>query len=153
MSDLNVNDRAPDFDLVDQAGQRHKLSDYRGQPVVLLFYPKDFSGVCTEEHSCMLDMMDRFNALEAQVLGISIDHHNAHAAFAAKVGITYPLLADFHPKGAVGRAYGVYMEEHGFHQRWTFVIDPEGRISFIQKNAVPEVPEIEEVVKAVMDSQ
>jgi peroxiredoxin (alkyl hydroperoxide reductase subunit C) len=153
MSDLKVNDRAPNFELVDQAGQTHDLQDYRGQPVVLMFYPKDFSGVCSEEHACVLDVMDRFNKLDAQVFGISIDHINAHAAFAEKMGIEYPLLADFHPKGQVGRSYGVYMDDKGFHQRWTFVVDPEGRISFIQKNAIPEVPEIEEILQAVVDAQ
>lgn len=152
MSHLNVNDRAPSFELMDQDGEMHKLSDYRGQPVVLIFYPMDFSGVCSEEHACVIDLMDRFNALDAQVLGISVDHRNAHAAFARHQGITYPLLADFHPKGLVGRDYGVYLPEKGFHQRWTFVIDPEGRISYIQKNAVPEVPEIEEILVAVKDS-
>jgi peroxiredoxin len=98
-------------------------------------------------------MMDRFNSLDAQVFGISIDHNAAHAAFAEKQGIEYPLLADFHPKGEVGRAYGVYSEDKGFHLRWTFVIDPEGRISFIQRNEVPEVPEIEEVLAAVIAAQ
>jgi peroxiredoxin len=149
---LAVDMRAPDFELPGHDGQTYRLSDYRGQPVVLVFYPMDFSPVCSEEHACVLDVMTRFNRLEAQVFGISVDHRWAHAAFAAQRGITYPLLADFHPKGAVGRQYGVYQDELGFHKRWTFVIDPEGRVSFIQENEVGEVPDIEEVILAVEDS-
>ncbi|HQZ69987.1 MAG: redoxin domain-containing protein [Anaerolineae bacterium] len=149
MSELNVNDRAPDFELQGQDGKPHRLSDYRGQPVVLAFYPMDFSGVCSEEHACMVEVLGRLEKLEAQVLGISVDHRHAHAAFARQLGITYPLLADFHPKGAVGRDYGVYLEDKGFHQRWIFVIDPEGRVSFVQQNAVGEVPDLEPIVAAV----
>jgi len=149
MSEPNVNDRAPDFELLGQDGKTHRLSDYRGQPVVLVFYPMDFSGVCTEEHACMVEGLARFAKLDAQILGISVDHRHAHAAFARQLGITYPLLADFHPKGAVGRDYGVYQEDKGFHRRWVFVIDPEGRVSFVQKNVTGEVPELEPIIAAV----
>lgn len=149
---LKVNDRAPQFELIDGAGETHRLRDYKGQPVVLAFYPMDFSGVCTEEHACIMDAMTRLNRLEAQVLGISIDHKNAHRAFAEKEGIEYPLLADFHPKGKVGRLYGVYLDDKGYNARTTFVIDPEGRISYIQENATPEVPEIEEIIEAVEEA-
>ncbi len=146
---LSLNDRAPEFELEGHDGQTYRLSDYRSVPVVLLFYPMDFSGVCTEEHACIIDVMSRFNRLDCQVFGISVDHNNAHAAFAAKLGIEYPLLADFHPKGEVGTLYGVYDEDLGFNRRWTFVIDPEGRIAFIQKNEVGEVPDVDEIVEAV----
>ncbi len=152
MSELKVHDRAPDFELIGHDGETYRLADYRGQPVVLMFYPMDFSAVCSEEHACMLDAMSQFNRLEAQVFGISVDHKAAHAAFVKQKGLTYPLLADFHPKGAVGRMYGVYLEEKGFHARWTFVIDPEGRVSYIQKNQVSEVPEIDDLVEAVKES-
>jgi peroxiredoxin (alkyl hydroperoxide reductase subunit C) len=150
--ELKENDRAPDFELIGGDGQTYRLSDWRGQPVVLVFYPLDFSAVCTEEHACYVDALSQFNALEAQVVGISVDSRHAHAAFAREKGITYPLLADFHPKGAVGRLYGVYSEEKGSHERWTFVIDPEGRISAIQKNGRGEVPDVEEIVRAVEES-
>jgi len=152
MSELQVLDRAPDFELMGHDGEVHRLSDYKGVPVVLVFYPMDFSAVCTEEHACFVDNLAQFNLLEAQVLGVSVDHRHAHAAFARQMSIQYPLLADFHPKGAVGRMYGVYDEEKGFHRRWTFVIDPEGRISHIQKNLVPEVPELDELIDAVKES-
>jgi peroxiredoxin len=81
-----------------------------------------------------------------------VDSHHSHRAFAAARGISYPLLADFHPKGEVGRRYGVYLDDKGYHARWTFVIDPEGRIAFIQKNGHNEVPDVDEVLAAVKET-
>jgi peroxiredoxin len=151
-TELNVTDRAPDFELKGQDGTLWRLSDLRGQTVVLVFYPQDFSGVCTEEHACFMDALEQFNKLDAVVLGISVDSHHSHRAFAQARGISYTLLADFHPKGQVGKLYGVYLEEFGYHARWTFVIDPEGRIAWIQKNIIGEVPDIEEVLEAVRET-
>jgi peroxiredoxin len=149
---LAVDQRAPDFELMGHDGLIYRLRDYRGQPVVLVFYPMDFSPVCSEEHACVMDLLERFNRLDAQVFGISVDQRWSHAAFAAQRGITYPLLADYHPKGAVGRKYGVYSEDAGHNLRCTFVVDPEGRISFVQENETGEVPDIEEIVTAVEES-
>ena len=147
-----VLDRAPDFELKGQDGQLYHLSDYRGQAVVLVFYPLDFSGVCTEELACFVDNLEHFNKVDAQVLGISVDSHHVHRAFASARGIAFPLLADFHPKGGVGKQYGVWLEDRGYHARWTYVIDPEGRIAFIQKNDINEVPDVEEVMAAVQET-
>jgi peroxiredoxin len=149
--ELQVEDRAPDFELKAQDRQMVRLSDFRGQPVVLLFYPMDFSGVCTEEMACVADNLEAFQALDAQVVGVSVDSHHCHRAFAAAKGLNYPLLADFHPKGAVGRLYGVYLDDYGYHARHTFVIDPEGRIAFIQKSDMNEVPDIDELLAAVRE--
>jgi peroxiredoxin len=151
MRALEIEDRAPDFELRGSDGQLHRLSDYRGAPVVLVFYPMDFSGVCTEELACFVDTIEAFNKLDAQVLGISVDSHHSHRAFAQMRGIVFPLLADYHPKGAVGRDYGVYLDERGYNGRVTYVVDPEGRIAFIQKNDVNEVPDVDEVVAAVRE--
>lgn len=152
MTTLSVTDRAPDFELVDGAGETHRLSDYRGQVVVLAFYPLDFSGVCTEEHACFVDNLAKFEKLDAQILGISVDSKRCHAAFAKKVGITYPLLADFHPKGEVGVRYGVYLDDYGYHGRANFVIDPDGRISFIQEMVPDDLPDFDELIEAVSES-
>ncbi len=149
---LSVDSRAPDFELEGHDGQTYRLRDYRGQPVVLVFYPLDFSPVCSEEHACLVDVLSQFNRLEAQVFGISVDHRWAHAAFAAQRGIRYPLLADFHPRGAVGRRYGVHLEDKGFHARTIFVVDPEGRVSYVQENEINEVPDIEPVLAAVKEA-
>jgi peroxiredoxin len=149
--ELRVDDRAPDFELVGGDGQTYRLSDFRGQPVVLAFYPKDFSGTCTKEHAGLVDAIEALERLDVQVLGVSVDHKDAHRAWAEQMGIGYPLLADFHPKAMVGRMYGVYNEETGFHNRWTFVIDPEGRIGHIQKSGIDEVPDVEEILAAVRE--
>jgi peroxiredoxin (alkyl hydroperoxide reductase subunit C) len=146
-----MTDRAPDFELTGDDGQIYRLSDYRGVPVVLIFYPSDFSPVCSEEHASFVDVMDRLNRTDAQVFGISVDSKWSHTAFAEKEDIEYPLLADFHPRGEVGKAYGVYLPDKGVHRRWTFVIDPEGRVAFIQQNQQGEVPDVEEIVAAVED--
>jgi peroxiredoxin len=150
-TELKVSDRAPDFELKGHDGNAYRLKGFRGQPVVLVFYALDFSGVCTEEHACFVDNLPELGKLDAQVLGISVDSHHCHRAFAQARGIPYPLLADFHPKGTVGRLYGVYLDDFGYHARWTYVIDPEGRIAFIQKNTVGEVPDVDEVVEAVRE--
>ena len=111
---IAVGQPAPDFTLKDQSQKEIKLSDYAGKRnVVLIFYPLDFSPVCTNEHACFVNDLKQFEKLDAQVLGLSVDSAWAHKAFAEKMGITYPLLADFHPKGAVADKFGVYLAEKG----------------------------------------
>jgi len=149
MSTLKVGDTAPDFTLKGHDDKDYTLSDFRGQPVVLAFYPLDFSPICSEEHACFVNEMARLNELNAQVFGISVDSVWAHKAFAEKLGITYPLLADFQPRGEVASKYGVYLENDGIAARTTFVIDPEGRIAFIQNNEILQVPDVSEIVDAL----
>lgn len=146
---LTVGDPAPDFELPDATRTPRTLSELRGKPVVLAFYPFDFSGTCSEEHACFADAMPALAEADAQVIGVSVDHVHAHKAYAEARGIDYPLLADFHPKGEVGRAYGVYYEDKGFHARTIFVIDAEGVIRFVQENEISTVPDIDEIVAAV----
>ena len=96
---LTVGAPAPEFSLKDQSQQEVKLSDFRGKkPVVLVFYPLDWSPVCTKEHACMVNDKKQFEDLDAQVLGLSVDSVWSHKAYADKMGIHYPLLADFHPE-------------------------------------------------------
>jgi peroxiredoxin len=128
------------------------LSDDRGQPVILMFYPLDFSGTCTKEHAGMCEIMPTLAPTDSVVVGVSVDSWWAHKAFAASLGITYPLLADFHPKGAVGRMYGVYNADLGSHNRWTFVIDSDGRISSIITTERDQVPDFEEIVDAAKEA-
>src|SRR3954452_12826349 len=113
---------APDFALSDQDGHIVKLEDLRGQTTVLVFYPMDFSPVCTDQ----LNVYQEVEAqLDAQLYGVSVDSAFAHKAFQQQLGITFPLLADFHPKGEVSRAYGVYIEERGHDQRALVMIGPD----------------------------
>ena len=100
---IAVNDTAPDFELPSnqldngRPGKKVKLSDFRGKPVVLAFYPLDFSPVCSNENTCFRNDLKEFEALGAQVLGISVDSVWSHSAFAKSLDLRYPLLADFHP--------------------------------------------------------
>src|SRR5579863_9701335 len=109
-----VGQTAPDFSLKDQYDKEVKLSDFAGKKrVVLIFYPLDWSPVCTKEHACFVNDMKRFEQLDAQVLGLSVDSVWSHKAYAEKMGIQYPLLADFHPRGAVAEKYGAYLADKG----------------------------------------
>jgi Fe-Mn family superoxide dismutase len=146
---LQIDDLAPDFELVDQDRQPHRLSAYRGRAVVLAFYPKDFSSTCTSEAGCILDLMGQFNDLDATVFGISVDHHDAHRAFARQQGLEYRLLADFHPKAAVGVQYGVYRDDLGFHERTTFLVGPDGRIAHIELCDLGELPDFDAILAAI----
>ena len=128
MALIEVGAVAPDFTLADQDKKKHTLSDYQGNPVVLLFYPLDFSGICSEEMTCVMDNMARFKELNAQVFGISVDSTYCHQAFANERGVEYPLLADFHPKGEVCKAYGLWLDGPGIGDRATVLIGKDGKV-------------------------
>ena len=135
---LAVGDPAPDFTLPATVGDKITLSSYRGKKnVVLMFYPLDFSGVCTMENKQCTELLPTLGSDDVQVLGISVDSLWAHKAFAAQQGITYPLLADFHPKGAVAEEYGVFLPEKGFSARTAFIIGRDGNIKDIVTSEVP----------------
>jgi peroxiredoxin len=132
MEALRPGTVAPDFSLPYAPGQRLEFRSLRGRPVVLAFYPADFSPVCTDQMALYQAVMPEFERFGAQVLGISVDGAWCHRAFARDRGIGYPLLADFEPKGAVSRAYGVYREDWGESRRALFVIDGEGVVRWSQ---------------------
>jgi peroxiredoxin len=117
---------APGFTLRSTPDQFVSLSDFRGQPVVLAFYPADWSPVCGDQMTLYNEILPEFQELGAELLGISVDGAWCHAAFARDRKLHFPLLADFHPKGAVARAYGVYRADDGVSERALFVINPEG---------------------------
>jgi peroxiredoxin len=119
---------APDFTLPSRPGETISLSDFRGQPVVLAFYPSDWSPVCGDQVVLYNEILPIFNEYQAQPLGISVDGVWSHKAFAEARNLEFPLLADFEPKGAVARAYGAYREKEGTSERALFVIDAEGII-------------------------
>jgi len=145
-----VGASAPEFSLKDQDQKEVKLSDFRGKkPVVLVFYPLDWSPVCTKEHACMVNDKKQFDQLDAQVLGLSVDSVWSHKAYADKMGIQYPLLADFHPRGAVAAKYGVYLEDKGISGRSIFIIDRDGKLAWRKDYEIPVVPDIHEVSKAL----
>lgn len=119
---------APDLTLVNQAGKTVSLRDFRGKPVVLVFYPADWSPVCGDQLTLYNEVLPLFEAHNAQVLAISVDGKWSHKAFAESRNLRFPLLADFEPKGAAAQRYGVYNAESGTAQRALFVLDAEGII-------------------------
>jgi mycoredoxin-dependent peroxiredoxin len=126
---VEIGDVAPDFTLADENGEKVTLSQLRGRNVVLVFYPLDFSPVCTKELKDISALADRYAAQNAEVFGISVDSRWTHAAFRRDEQLSAHLLADFHPKGAVAQQYGVYIDQAGIANRGTFVIDAQGRVA------------------------
>jgi peroxiredoxin len=147
---LTAGHTAPDFTLKDQNQNEVKLSDFAGKKkVVLVFYPLDWSPVCTNEHACFVNDMKQFETLDAEVLGISVDSVWSHKAYAEKMGIKYSLLADFHPKGATGEKYGVYLGEKGITGRVIFIVDKQGKVAWAKNYDIPVVPDVKEVATAL----
>ena len=147
---VTVGQPVPEFALKDQNQQEVKLADFKGKKnIVLMFYPLDWSPVCSNEHACMVNDMKKFETLDAQVLGISVDSVWSHKAFAEKMKIGYPLLADFQPRGAVAEKFGVYLPEKGITGRSTFIIDKQGKVSWAKTYDIPTVPDVNEVAAAL----
>src|SRR6266513_3189909 len=114
---------APDFTLRSTPDQWLTLREFRGQPVVLAFYPADWSPVCGDQMALYNEMLDEFQEFQAELVGISVDGAWCHDAFAKQNKLHFPLLADFEPKGAIARTYGVYDEKEGTCEHALFVID------------------------------
>ena len=147
---IAVGQPAPDFVLKDQSQKEVKLSDFKGKKnVVLVFYPLDWSPVCTNEHACFVNDMKQFEQLQAQVLGLSVDSVWSHKAYAEKMGIHYPLLADFHPRGAVASKFGVYLDDRGITGRAIAIINKQGDVAWLKQYDIPVVPDIKEVAQAL----
>ena len=124
---LLIGDLAPDFSLPNQFGETVTLSQFRGvKPVVLVFYPLSFSGICTGELCEIRDNFSKFESSEAELLAISVDSKFVQKVFAEHEGYKFSVLADFWPHGQVAKDYGVFLEEHGISNRATFVIDKDG---------------------------
>ena len=141
---------APEFTLKDQSQKDVSLASFRGKKrVVLVFYPLDWSPVCTNEHVCLVNDMKRFDHLDAQVLGLSVDSVWSHKAYAEKMGITYPLLADFQPRGAVAEKYGVFLADKGITGRAIAIIDKSGKVAWFKNYDIPTVPDLKEVEEAL----
>ncbi|RAI43961.1 redoxin domain-containing protein [Rhodoplanes roseus] len=119
---------APPFKLAATPDQVVSLDDLRGDPVILAFYPADWSPVCGDQMALYNEVPPEFHRARAQLLGISVDGVWCHTAFAERRKLHFPLLADFEPKGEVARRYGVYREQDGVGERALFVIDAEGVI-------------------------
>jgi peroxiredoxin len=132
---------APDFSLRDQDGQKVTLDSLRGQTTVLVFYPNDFSPVCTDQLNVYQEVLGDLRAAGATLYGVSVDSAYSHKAFQERLGITIPLLADFHPKGELARRLGVYVEDYGVSARALVMIGPDLVVKWAYRSQSPlEIP-------------
>jgi len=147
---IAVGQTAPDFTLKNQYDKEVKLSDFnRKKNVVLMFYPLDWSPTCTQEHVCFVNDMKKFDTLDAEVLGISVDSAWSHKAYAEKMGIKYSLLADFQPRGAMADKYGVFLPDKGITGRAIVIVNKDGKIAWVKNYDIPVVPDVAEVASAL----
>lgn len=146
---LPAGTHAPPFTLHSTPDQTVSLSDFHGRPVVLAFYPADWSPVCGDQISLYNEMREDFAEYGAQVLGISVDGAWCHAAFAEHRKIRFPLLSDFHPKGLVARSYGAYDDQAGIAERALFVIDGLGIIRWSYLSPIGVNPGADGIFRAL----
>jgi peroxiredoxin len=140
---------APNFALQSTPDQRLSLAELRGRPVVLVFYPADWSPVCGDQLGLYNELREEFAQSNAVVLGISVDGVWCHAAFAKDRHFHFSLLADFEPKGEVARRFGVYRETDGFAERALFVLDKEGVIRWSYVSPVGINPGADGILSAL----
>jgi peroxiredoxin len=146
---LSPGTQAPDFTLKKAPDETLSLSELRGRPAVLVFYPADWSPVCGNELEKINEALPEIQRHDAQVVGISVDGAWSHKAFAQARSLGFPLLADYEPKGDVSRKYGAYRFQDGFSERALFVIDAEGVIRWSYLSPVGENPGSEGVLAAL----
>ena len=142
---INIGDLAPDFELVNQFGEKVLLSSFRGKKnVVLVFFPFAFTGTCTGELCALRDDLSAFQNENIELLAISCDAMFTQKVFAEKEGYNFPLLSDFWPHGAVAKKYGVFNEDRGLALRCTFIIDKAGIVRWSVINSPAEARKIED---------
>ena len=146
---LQAGTPAPDFTLPVTPDQRVSLSDFHGRPVILAFYPADWSPVCGDQMAFYIEFLSEFRKHHAELLGISVDGAWCHGAFAAHRKLHFPLLSDFEPKGAVARLYGAYREREGTAERALFVVDGDGMIHWSYLSPVGVNPGADGILEAL----
>lgn len=146
---LTAGTLAPDFTLPVTADQTLSLSELKGKPVILVFYPADWSPVCSDQIALYNEILPEFHKNNAALLGISVDGYWCHTAFAKQNHIHFPLLSDFEPKGAVAKKYGAYHEKEGFCERALFLIDKNGVIAWSYLSPVRENPGADGILEAL----
>lgn len=146
---LPAGTKAPDFTLNSTPDQKVSLSDFRGRPVVLVFYPADWSPVCGDQVALYNEMLDEFAESNAQVIGVSVDGAWCHLAFAKDRHLHFPLLSDFEPKGEVSKKYGAYHDDVGESSRSLFVLDAAGVIRWSHLSPDGVNPGADGILKAL----
>ncbi len=146
---LEINIHAPDFELDASPDKKLALHDLNGKNVILAFYPADWSPVCSDQMALYNEMLRYFSKYNAELIGISVDGKWCHAAFREARNLHFTLLADFEPKGAVARQYGVYNEKAGRSERALFVLDDEGIIRWSYLSPVGINPGADGILEAL----
>jgi peroxiredoxin len=142
---------APDFTLHSTPDQGVSLRDFRGRPVILVFYPADWSPICGDQVTLYNELIPEFRRFKAALIGISVDGVWCHLAFARDRKLQFPLLADFEPKGAVARTYGVYRHSDGVSERALFVLDADGTIHWSYVSPIGVNPGADGILTALED--
>jgi peroxiredoxin len=146
---LSPGSLAPDFTLHVTPDQKLSLSELGGRPVILAFYPADWSPVCGDQMALYNEILSEFQKYGAELLGISVDGVWCHEEFAKDRHLHFPLLADFEPKGAVAKKYGAYRDGEGICERALFVIDKKGKIAWSYCSPVAVNPGAEGILQAL----
>jgi peroxiredoxin len=146
---LPAGTMAPDFELRSTPDQKVSLAEFRGQPVILAFYPEDWSPVCSDQMALYQEVLPEFRKFNAELLGISVDGVWSHLAFAKDRNLHFPLLADFEPKGEVARTYNVYRAKEGTSERALFVIDDAGIVRWSYLSPVGVNPGADGILRAL----
>jgi peroxiredoxin len=142
---------APDFELPATPDQTLSLTEFRGRPLILAFYPEDWSPVCSDQMALYQELLPEFRRFDAELVGISVDGIWSHLAFAKDRNLHFPLLADFEPKGGVARAYGVYRAKEGTSERALYVIDGDGIVRWSYVSPVGINPGADGILRALED--
>ena len=140
---------APEFTLNSTPDQTVSLADFRGQPLILAFYPADWSPVCGDQVTLYNEILPQFRQHNAALIGISVDGAWCHQAFAAARRLHFPLLADFEPKGAMAKNYGAYRPKEGVCERALFVIDHQGTIHWSYLSPIGVNPGADGILEAL----
>jgi peroxiredoxin len=141
--------KAPEFQLPSTPDQKVSLSEFLGQPVILAFYPEDWSPVCSDQMALYQELLPEFQKFNAELVGVSVAGIWSHLAFAKDRNLHFPLLADFEPKGEVARAYQVYRDKDGTSERALFVIDAAGIVRWSYVSPVGVNPGADGILRAL----
>jgi peroxiredoxin len=154
MKRIDVGDIAPEFTLKDNRVQDVSLAEYRGKKVLLSWHPLAWTAVCAQQMKSLEDNLAEFEKNNTVPLGMSIDSYPSKNAWAKELGVAnVKLLADFWPHGKVAQDYGLFLDEKGFSARANVLIDEAGKVVWVKVYDIPELPDIEEVLKVVRDGK
>lgn len=148
---IEVGSPAPSFSLPDQDRNDVSLADFSGERLIVCFYPGDFTSVCGDQLALYQSVLGEIEEAGAKLIGISVDSADCHRAFSESLGLKFPLLSDFHPKGAVCESFGAYIPERGHANRSLILVEPDGIVSWTYESPPLEVPGANLIFDALSD--